>query len=365
MKFRLKTIAVALLAMALSAPVFVHAKMAPKAAGEKKTPKTGAALNAAKLVTDMKQAIAYISKHAKKELNPKSKTEIPFWSGLKGADKQVKLVESGLKAKNADFFKGIEGLGKGVTEMDTAWAILKKEDKHKASHISRGVANLNKAYTLLDQHYGGGAARLKKGGSLTDKEKTQVAEVKKEQTKLLAKLQTLKGKAKPKSIQSRMTADVIRKSERLSKTEVTDVATYVLLMKELAKLENELYAYDKCIATWEPEYYTEWKVIEVELVEVERIYEEENWVEYEVWTDTEVTFEDYGDYYEYDVEVSATETAEYEDYAESYSEEQATIEDADEEAELDEEIDDGGDDEEDMADEGSDDDGDDGGGDDE
>jgi hypothetical protein len=354
MKIRLKTITVAMLLMALTTPVLIRGKAPAKPDAEKKH-KSGPPINADKLVLDMKQAVAFIGMNAKKELNPKSKVEKPFWSGLKKSDQQIKLIESGLKAKNADFIKGINGLGKNLAEMDTAWAILKKQDKHKKSHISKGIANLNKAYALLDKHYGGAAARLKKGGELTDKEKAQVAKAKAEQEKLLAKLLILKGKAKEKSIQSRMTADIIRKVERLSKTEVIDVKTYVLLMQELSELDDIIYGYDQCLLTWEPAYYTEWKTVETDLVVVEEIYSEENWTEYEEWSETEVAFADYGDYYDYDVEVSAEETAEFEEYSESYSEEEATEEVADEEAELDEEMDDGGDEEEDMADEGADD----------
>ena len=358
MKIRIPALILVFITLALTAPSFVCAK----APSGKKTHKTGPALNATSLVKEMKEAVAYIAMHGKKELNPKSKLEKPFWSGLKAVDQDIKKVEEGLKAKDAGFIKSLNKMGGNLAELDTGWAMLKREAKHKDSKISHGLASLNKAYALMNNNYGPTAGRLKKGGDLTEKEKNQVAHVQAEEKKLLAKLQTIKGKAPAKSMQARMTQDVIRKCERISHETVNDVATYVKLMEDLAKLEDEIYGYNKCIAVWEPTYYAEWKVVEEDIKVVETIYYEENWSEYEDWSATETTITEYGDYYDHDVQLSSEETSEYEEFAEEYNEESAVEDSAEEEAELDEEMEDGGDDAEDFADEGDDDGGDDDGG---
>ncbi len=78
--------------------------------GKDKTPakaknKKGDAPTAASLVEDMKTSVIYIVKNAK-DINPKSKQAVPFWSSLKTIIEGIDLMDAGIQKKSPDMLKG-------------------------------------------------------------------------------------------------------------------------------------------------------------------------------------------------------------------------------------------------------------------
>src|SRR5262249_41714431 len=79
----------------------------PDATAEKKT--TNQKADAKTLLLDAKKATAALIKNARadKDLDPKKPKNKPFWQSLHLIAKSLETAETGLAAKNDDFFKGI------------------------------------------------------------------------------------------------------------------------------------------------------------------------------------------------------------------------------------------------------------------
>lgn len=89
--------------------------------GKYKTPskaknKKGDAPTDASLVEDMKTSVIYIVKNAK-DINPKSKQAVPFWSSLKTIIEGIDLMNAGIQKKSPEMVKGLDITGQGITEL--------------------------------------------------------------------------------------------------------------------------------------------------------------------------------------------------------------------------------------------------------
>ncbi|MDZ4406331.1 hypothetical protein [Prosthecobacter sp.] len=315
--------------------------------GKDKTPskahnKKGAAPTAASLVDDMKTSVIYIVKNAK-DISPKSKQAVPFWSSLKTIIEGIDLMDAGIQKKSPEMLKGLDIAGQGITELAATWGMIR--GAHPKSTVGRGVVSLSTAYDLYVNHFGPSVASYKKGGGkkgkLTDAEIALIEKSGTQLEALLGKLEKVAAKAKPKSYQERMILDLVNLVEQLAAVEGDGRLAYAKYQYQWNRLQNALAAYSNIIKAYYPDYYVVWQVLDSDSSAMNTLFYADAWSYYETWNYYEVSIENYESYYE---EISITETiteteeTQYEETLESYEEETATEEDAEDEAELEEEI---------------------------
>src|SRR5436190_7298253 len=145
---------------------------------------TGQKADAKTLVNDASKALAAMIKAARadKGLDPKTPKNKSFWKSSQLITKNLKTAKAGLTAKSNDFFKGIAGARIAEEQMKIDWQLT---DSKNESVIDNGK-KLGHAIALLLSDFAKEAARKKKGGKLTSKEKTEFEKIKAEQKELLA-----------------------------------------------------------------------------------------------------------------------------------------------------------------------------------
>lgn len=322
--------------------------------------KKGPAPTAASLVKDMQVSLAYIAKNSK-DISPKSKQAVPYYSALKRTAMGINQMEKGLAEKSPEMLKGLETTGQGVAQLSATWAILR--GAHPKSQVGRGVRSLDAAYEMYLTHFGPSVAVLKKGGGkkgkLTDAEVAELQKAVPELEALLDRLEVAAGKARPKSYQSRMIADLIELVNKILTIEGTDRGAYAKYQYQTGRLRHCLAAYGDITRVYYPDYYeSSWGLLTPAVNLLSALFRSSAWSYYDGWDYYSYSIANYGEYYEttwISTQVEVTEVSTYEETLESYSEESATEEETEDEEVIDEELDAEEDDEGSLVDEAADD----------
>jgi len=77
--------------------------------------KKGKAHTAQSLVNDMGNAVVYIVQQSE-PINDKAKQTKPYWQGLSDTWDGLDLMEDGIAKKNSNMLKGLENVGRGLTQ---------------------------------------------------------------------------------------------------------------------------------------------------------------------------------------------------------------------------------------------------------
>src|SRR5437588_2928844 len=333
---------------------------------------TGKKADAKTLLHDAKKAAAAMIKNARadKALDPKKPKNKPFWKSVHLVAKNLKTAETGLAAKSNDFFKGIADAREAEEQLKVDWQLTDSKNKKVIEYGKK----LGHALAILRTDFSKEAERKKKGGDLTEKEKTQFGKIKAQQKDLLAKIKKLEGEAKKDKALEKGLAELKKQAAHIVKERPTldaYIATLYLLDVQAGLIRGYEYYVDK---DWRKDYlvlvdytktydtwYSEWETsVSYDWTEVNTsvdIYEGEDVDVSESVSDEEINSED-----------SYAENESF-DMSEAEEEEVAAEEDNDEEVASadDDSMEDASDDEgEDMSgdEDSGDDEGDDGGGDD-
>lgn len=306
--------------------------------------KKGAPPTPASLVKDMQASVAFIVKNAK-DVSPKSKQAVPFYSALKKTSLGIDQMEKGISDKSPDMLKGLSAAGEGIAQLATTWAIIR--GGHPKSQVGRGVKSLDAAYEMYLTHYGPSVAALKKGGGkkgkLTDAELAEIESAGEQIDSLIGSLTKAAASAKAKSYQARMIQDLLDQAEKLAAIKGTDRGTYAKYQYQSGRLRNTLGAYGNVCRSYYPSFYESvWTVLTPIANAVSSIFSNSAWGYYDGWNYYESSIANYGSYYEstsISTSIEVTEVSTYEESVESYSEESATEEDAEDEEEIEEEQD--------------------------
>jgi len=339
---------------------------------------TGEKADAKTLLVDANKALAAMIKAARADngLDPKTAKNKPFWKSTQLIAKNLTLAKSGLAAKSNDFFKGIAEARQAEEQMKVDWELTDS----KNNQVIENGKKLGHAIALLRTDFSKEAARKKKGGELTAKEKAEFDKIKAQQKVLLAKIAKLEAGAKKDKALEKGLREMKKHADHIVKEPITldaYIATLYLLDVQAGLIRGYEYYVDK---PWRADY-----LVLVDWVHTYETsyYEWETSVSYD-WALVDTTVDiDYGEDVDVSESVSDEEISSEEAYAENESfdmseaeeEEVAAEEDTDEEVASadDDSMEDASDDEgEDMSDddsgddEGADDNGgdDDGGGDD-
>ena len=339
---------------------------------------TGEKADAKTLLVDANKALAAMIKAARADngLDPKTAKNKPFWKSTQLIAKNLTLAKSGLAAKSNDFFKGIAEARQAEEQMKVDWELTDS----KNNQVIENGKKLGHAIALLRTDFSKEAARKKKGGELTAKEKAEFDKIKAQQKELLAKIAKLEAGAKKDKALEKGLREMKKHADHIVKEPITldaYIATLYLLDVQAGLIRGYEYYVDK---PWRADY-----LVLVDWVHTYETsyYEWETSVSYD-WALVDTTVDiDYSEEVAVSESVSDEEISSEEAYAENESfdmseaeeEEVAAEEDTDEEVASadDDSMEDASDDEgEDMSDddsgddEGADDNGgdDDGGGDD-
>jgi len=328
---------------------------------------TGQKADAKTLLDNGSKALAAMIKAARadKGLDPKTPKNKPFWKSTQLIAKNLKMARTGLTAKSNDFFKGIAEARKAEEQMKVDWQLT---DSKNEKVIENGK-KLGHAIALLRTDFSKEAARKKKGGELTAKEKAEFDEIKAQQKELLAKIKTLEKAAQKDKALEKGLREIEKQANHILKEPATVdayIATLYLLDVQIGLVRGYEYYVDK---PWRADYLT---LVNWTNTYETSYYEWEASVSYE-WASVDTSVDIYeGEDVDVSESVSDEEINSEESYAENESfdmseseeDEVAKEEDTDEEDASDDEGEDMSDDDAGDDDSGDDDSGDDNGGDD-
>ena len=297
-----------------------------KSAGKKADGKT--------LLDDANKALAAMIKAARadKGLDPKTPKNKPFWKSTQLIAKNLKMAKTGLSAKSNDFFKGVTGARQAEEQMKVDWELTDSKNKQ----VIENGKKLGHAIALLRTGFSKEAARKKKGGELTAKEKAEFEKIKAQQKELLAKIAKLEAGAKKDKALEKGLREMKKHAEHIVKEPVTldaYIATLYLLDDQIGLIRGYEYYVDK---PWRADYLV---LVDWTNTYATSYYEWETSVSYD-WALVDTTVDiDHGEDVTVSESVSEEEInseeayAEHEsfDMSESEGEEVAAEEDTDEE----------------------------------
>ena len=215
-----------------------------KSAGKKADGKT--------LLDDANKALAAMIKAARADngLDPKTPKNKPFWKSTQLIAKNLKMAKTGLSAKSNDFFKGVTGARQAEEQMKVDWELTDSKNKQ----VIENGKKLGHAIALLRTDFSKEAARKKKGGELTAKEKAEFDKIKAQQKQLLAKIAKLEAGAKKDKALEKGLREMKKHAEHIVKEPVTldaYIATLYLLDDQIGLIRGYEYYVDK---PWRTDY---------------------------------------------------------------------------------------------------------------
>jgi hypothetical protein len=235
---------------------------------QKKTPEQKA--DAKTLLDDANKALAAMIKAARadKGLDPKTPKNKPFWKSTQLIARNLTAAQKGLTAKSNDFFKGIAEARQAEEQMKVDWELTDS----KNSRVIENGKKLGHAIALLRTDFSKEAARKKKGGDLTAKEKAEFEKIKAQQKELLAKIAKLETAAqKDKALEKGLTEMKTQANHIINEPGTLDayIATLYLLDGQIGLIRGYEYYVDKrwradylvlvdWVHTYETSYY-EWE----------------------------------------------------------------------------------------------------------
>lgn len=296
------------------------AKSKAKASAKTKTPKkshapkkaSGKKIDAKGALAGAKKALAVMIKAARadKGLDPKIPKNKPFWTATQKLSKQLDRAEKGLAAKNDDFFKAISDARSAEAQMKVDWQLTDSKNKNVIDPAKR----VGHALAILRTDFSKEAARKKKGGDLTAKEKEQFAKIRKQQTALLAKVKTLEAKAKKDKGLEHGLKKIQSRANRVVKAPET-VDGFIATLYILDEIEGLLYGYDYYV---DKEWRNDWVNVAAVTAEWEAVYTEVVTSETYTWSETEESVDiNTSEEFAVSEEISAEEIESEENYAEN------------------------------------------------
>src|SRR5881227_3163982 len=204
------------------------------------------------LLDDANKALAAMIKAARadKGLDPKTPKNKPFWKSTQLIAKNLKIAKTGLVAKSNDFFKGIAVARQAEEQMKVDWELTDSKNKQ----VIENGKTLGHAIALLRTNFSKEAARKKKGGELTAKEKAEFDKIKAQQKELLAKISKLDVDAKKDKALEKGLREMKKQAEHIVKEPVTldaYIATLYLLDGQIGLIRGYEYYVDK---SWRGDY---------------------------------------------------------------------------------------------------------------
>ena len=190
---RLMIIAVAALSLGP-----VHAQEAATSQEPAQTEQEGKA-NAEQLVDSAQKGLAYVVALARenKELAAENAKTKPFWGGLQDANNNLETAKNALASKDDKFFTSMASANAGFVQAEIGLIMNGIDDKR----VSDGMKLLGGTLEKIHENYSREAGRLREGGDLTAKEKTQLDKLIAQQDELMKKLDEVEKNAAKNNVE--------------------------------------------------------------------------------------------------------------------------------------------------------------------
>jgi hypothetical protein len=232
--------------------------VAGKPAAAKKD--SGKTVSGKELLAEAKKAVAGILKESKAsggKLDPKSKKQAPFFSGLKELQSSLEESETKLKAKDKKLFDSLSKGSTALAKVKTAWPRLGVANAKVDGYLGK----LDNSYSSLRSRYGSEGLRAKQGAALSAKEKANFEKVKTSQADFAKKLAPMQAKAKQKGDKGTdaQLSRLIAQSNKISSAQLT-VDAFLTAMLLVDYLQGEWDCYSYYVG---PEYRAAWVEIDV------------------------------------------------------------------------------------------------------
>jgi hypothetical protein len=213
---------------------------------------TGQKADAKTLLDHANKALAAMIKAARADqgLDPKTPKNKPFWKSTQLIAKNLKMAKTGLASKSNDFFKGIAEARQAEEQLKVDWELTDS----KNSQVIENGKKLGHGIALLRTDFSKEAARKKKGGELTAKEKAEFDKIKAQQKELLAKITKLKAAAKKDKALEKGLREMEKQANHIINEPVTldaYIATLYLLDGQIGLIRGYEYYVDK---PWRVDY---------------------------------------------------------------------------------------------------------------
>src|ERR1700704_187681 len=288
------------------------ARTAQKKEASKKP--SGKKADAKTLRADAKKSLAAMIKAARadKGLDPKTPKNKPFWKAIHKIAKELKRAEKGLAAKSNDFFDAISDARTAEAQLKVDWQLTDSKNKK----VIENAKNLGHALAILRTDFSKEAARKKKGGDLTAKEKAEFEKIKAQQKDLIAKIDKLKAKAgKDKALMHGL-AEIEKNAKKVANAPVT-LDAFLAALYTIDEIEGLLYGYDYYV---DRSWRSDWIVVDTYITSWETTYDEFVSVESYDWASADVATDiDVGEEVDVADDVSDSEIQSEDNFAETES----------------------------------------------
>ena len=185
----------------------------------------GGTIDAAGLINSAKRALSQVVLAAQRDsaLSVQRAEAKPFWDGLKDLSENLDKAASGLAAKDRSFFTGLAAAGSGFAQADVGLTMSGSSN----AELAQAMTALQAILGALNENFSQEAARLKRGGELTESEKQQLDRLIAQQDQLLKKLDTVEKQVGRSNKQTKDAIEKMRKEIRKIKRSRRTVPGFV------------------------------------------------------------------------------------------------------------------------------------------
>jgi len=193
----------------IAMPVFAAALLIGSAALQ--AAETGKKVGATELVRSAQRMVGQVVRAARQDpaLDSGKAEAKPFWQAMKHLNEYLEKTETGLELKDRTFFTSLATAAAALRQAEIA---LEMNDAGR--DVAEGMKKLSDVVGTLQRKYGKEAARLAKGGELTEAEKAKLDKLKAEQETLDKRLDEVEKKAGKNSEKIRKGVREIRENSR-------------------------------------------------------------------------------------------------------------------------------------------------------
>jgi hypothetical protein len=295
-----------------------------KVTTSKKKKKAPPAPTPISLVADMRKSVAFMAKSSKGGISTKSKTARPYWAALKSCNEAVDQIEVGIRSKDDRMLKGLNSMGRSLSQLSTSWGVLRKS--HDNLEVGRGLIALSNSYNVYNSNYGPVAARKRLGGRVSEQELSRLNKCRGDTRQFRSQLVAMKSRSSTGSQVLRFVADLLYLCDQLDRFSGNDLDAYCGYCDQFDRLQYSMYGYGNVVQAWYPTYANQWNTVSTSYTSISTSFTYQSWSSYESWDYSSQSARNCDGYYETTAavsDISSEDIKSYSSYTRDYSEEAA------------------------------------------
>ncbi len=276
------------------------------------------------LVADMRKSVAFMAKSSKSGISTKSRTARPYWAALKSCNEAVDQIEVGIRSKDDRMLKGLNSMGRSISQLSTSWGVLRKT--HGNLEVGRGLIALSNSYNVYNSNYGPVAARKRQAGRVSEQELSRLNKCRGDTRQFRSQLVAMKSRSSTGSQVLRFVADLLYLCDQLDRFSGNDLDAYCGYCDQFDRLQYSMYGYGNVVQAWYPTYATQWNTVSTSYTSISTSFTYQSWSSYESWDYSSQSARNCDGYYETTAavsDISSEDIKSYSSYTRDYSEESA------------------------------------------